>query len=81
MNLSHDETNGSVKPDKAMSNQTQKPSGENDFPSAAPSNIDGNNIETQSDDKNIGLALRSAYQSMLDEAIPEEMLNLLDKLD
>jgi Anti-sigma factor NepR len=34
----------------------------------------------QRDDSDVGIALRAAYKSALDEAIPSEMLDLLSKL-
>ena len=37
--------------------------------------------EGKSKDKDMGAALRSVYQQTVDEAVPEEMLDLLGKLD
>jgi hypothetical protein len=36
--------------------------------------------EPTRDDRDVGIALRAAYDSALDEAIPPEMLDLLSKL-
>ena len=37
--------------------------------------------KVRSKDKDMGAALRSVYQRTVDEAIPDEMLDLLGKLD
>ena len=36
--------------------------------------------KVQSKDRDMGAALRSAYQRTIDESVPDEMLDLLNKL-
>ncbi len=38
-------------------------------------------IETPAGDRDTGAALRSVYQKTVDEAVPDEMLDLLGRLD
>ena len=81
MNFSHDETGKTAEPGKTMPSYPKGLPGEKDFPHAAPGPIDGTVAQSQLEEPHIGQALRSAYQAMVDEAIPEEMLDLLNKLD
>ena len=37
--------------------------------------------KVQSKDRDMGAALRSAYQKTIEEQVPDEMLDLLGKLD
>lgn len=37
--------------------------------------------DPRSDDPQVGAALRSVYQKAVEEAVPDEMLDLLSKLD
>ncbi|WP_299650141.1 NepR family anti-sigma factor [Sphingomonas bacterium] len=39
------------------------------------------NVTKRADEPQMGLALRSVYQRTVEEAVPDEMLDLLSKLD
>lgn len=45
-------------------------------PKASPPRVD-----KRSDDPQMGAALRSVYQKTVEEAVPDEFLDLLSKLD
>jgi len=45
-------------------------------PAAPPSRRKG-----KGDERDVGAALRSAYQKTVDEAVPDDLLDLLGKLD
>lgn len=47
----------------------------------APPAGDAREEDGERDDQGTGAALRSAYQAMVDEDIPQELLDLLNKLD
>ena len=40
----------------------------------------GQNPKVQSKDRDMGAALRSAYQRTVDESVPDDLLDLLNKL-
>ena len=62
--------------DDRQGQRRRKSESDNDMPPSPPSS--GRKKRTPSGD--VGNALRSAYQRMMDEDIPPEMLDLLGKL-
>lgn len=81
MNSGHDTPKKSSVTQSDLGDAPQAGAESRKRPAANASTRAGKRPSVQGKDNNMGSALRSVYQRAVEEAIPDEMIDLLGKLD